>query len=190
MHSPSSNPPRLHHHPSPSFPTLRHLQHFLLSRLPALPDPLSRPPSNSSHRRSLDFRPRSFLLPSLPLSHSLALSQIISRSVGLTPQSLLESSTSPTLSIGSFILLTHHLSSTPFIRPYSLASSSTLLSRMTPLLMLAFASGTKEVGEDEALFWAWWCVEGAVREGEEIDERVVFTLVEVRRLPSSARGSH
>lgn len=35
------------------------------------------------------------------------------------------------------------------------------------------------LSEDESLFWTWWCVQGAVREGEEIDESVLFTLVEV-----------
>lgn len=39
--------------------------------------------------------------------------------------------------------------------------------------------GRGEIGKDEALFWIWWCVEGGLKEGEELEEGLVFSLVEV-----------
>lgn len=58
------------------------------------------------------------------------------------------------------------------------------LSGMTlHLLMSAFGAGepgeTIKLGEDEALFWTWWCAQGAVRKGEELEGSVLFALVEV-----------
>lgn len=40
--------------------------------------------------------------------------------------------------------------------------------------------GRVEIGKDEALFWIWWCVEGGKKEGEELEEGLLFSLVEVR----------
>lgn len=60
--------------------------------------------------------------------------------------------------------------------------------------MTAFGAGDPgegaKVGEDEALFWTWWCVQGATREGEDLDESILFTLVEVSaHTRSSSHGS-
>lgn len=61
--------------------------------------------------------------------------------------------------------------------------------------MSAFGAGEPDeaikLGEDEALFWAWWCVQGAVREGEDLDESALFTMVEVRSdlLPSGGANA-
>lgn len=48
--------------------------------------------------------------------------------------------------------------------------------------MIAFGADGQSMrqGEDEALFWCWWCVENAFREGEFIVEEILFTLIEVR----------
>ncbi|ORY74736.1 hypothetical protein BCR35DRAFT_306523 [Leucosporidium creatinivorum] len=93
-------------------------------------------------------------------------------------------STDPISSLGAFILLTHVLASSSNLRPSILGdNSSVLFSKTLRLLMSAFGAGepgeTIKVSEDEALFWAWWCVQGAVREGEELDESVLFSLVEL-----------
>jgi hypothetical protein len=87
-------------------------------------------------------------------------------------------------SLGAFILLAHDLASSPNLRPSTLGdNSSVLISKTLRLLMSAFGVGdpdeTIKLGEDEALFWSWWCVQGAVKEGEELDESLFFALVEV-----------
>lgn len=50
--------------------------------------------------------------------------------------------------------------------------------------MVAFGRGEEgverdRVGEDEALFWCWWCIQNATKDGEFIDEEIIFTLIEV-----------
>lgn len=114
--------------------------------------------------------------------------------LGLVPKSLLARSTqysrsqssgtsldSASTSLGSFSLLAHHLFANSNIRPSSLSeSSSALLSATLPLLMISFAGeGGTRLGIDESLFWVWWCVEGALREGEEMEDGILFPLVEV-----------
>lgn len=101
-----------------------------------------------------------------------------------------------TSSLGAFIILAHDLATLPNLRPTTLRdNSSVLISKTLRLLMSALGAGepgeTIKLGEDEALFWTWWCVQGAVREGEELEESVLFTLVEVRpsRLLSMREGS-
>lgn len=114
--------------------------------------------------------------------------------LGLDPKCLLAQATqysklqpdttsliSASTSLGSFTLLAHHLFSESNIRPSSLSdSSSALLSATLPLLMMSLTGeGGKRLGIDEGLFWVWWCVEGALREGEEMEDGNIFSLIEV-----------
>ena len=120
--------------------------------------------------------------------------QVTSQSLNLDTQKLcslsLPASTRTSAITGAFSLLTHLLSASPNLTPshlYSTTSSSSisdLLSRMLPNLIAAFTvegnsgTGTK-VGEDEALFFVWWCVQDELKGGGEIEDGILFTLVEV-----------
>ncbi|SCZ97603.1 BZ3500_MvSof-1268-A1-R1_Chr4-3g07288 [Microbotryum saponariae] len=62
---------------------------------------------------------------------------------------------------------------------------SRLLRKTLGLLIGIAREGSSGQGRvDEALFWLWWCVQGAAQEGEVVDEEVVFPLVEVRPITS------
>lgn len=107
----------------------------------------------------------------------------------LARRALFEKATSAATStyetLGAFVLLAHDLSSSHNIRPSTFGMNvSRLLSSTLNLLRNAFLGGLGgsniTIGEDESLFWVWWCIEaGAVKEGEELEEQILFTLVEV-----------
>jgi hypothetical protein len=94
-----------------------------------------------------------------------------------------------TYSIGSFILLVHLIESNQDLHPSSLAGKtpSELLSSTLPLLMVSFVGagteqGKSQVGQDEALFWVWWCVRGGagpLREAVALDEGILYPLIDV-----------
>lgn len=119
---------------------------------------------------------------------SLPLPQKTSNALSLTPKILFANSTSTTPSIGSFHLLCHFLHLQPSLHPLTLSpstSSSELLSSSLPLLFLALSSLTEgnnaRIGQDETLFWCWWCLQWGLKTGgENIEEGLLFTLVEVR----------
>ncbi|SGY73661.1 BQ5605_C005g03311 [Microbotryum silenes-dioicae] len=57
---------------------------------------------------------------------------------------------------------------------------SRLLRKTLGLLIGIAREGSSGQGRvDEALFWLWWCVQGAAQEGEVVDEEVFFPLVEI-----------
>ncbi|GAA5845335.1 hypothetical protein JCM11251_007998 [Rhodosporidiobolus azoricus] len=88
--------------------------------------------------------------------------------------------------IGAFVLLVHHLAlstssaSPPYSSPLS-ETPSELVSQTLGVLKMPFDSAMNRVGEDERLWWMWWCVERQVAEGkgEGLEEEVLFPLVEL-----------
>ncbi|KAI5481537.1 hypothetical protein MNV49_004294 [Pseudohyphozyma bogoriensis] len=81
-------------------------------------------------------------------------------------------------SLGAFIVLSHLLASNPST---SLGTPpSEVLSQITPTLFATLGpGGSSGVRDDEALFWAWWCVESTIERDGEVEDGGAFTLVEL-----------
>ncbi|GAA6030969.1 hypothetical protein JCM8097_008961 [Rhodosporidiobolus ruineniae] len=95
----------------------------------------------------------------------------------------------PHTAIGSLVLLAHHLAAHPSTPVSALShpdravrSPGELLRKTFRVLKMSFDNGgMTRMGEDEMLFWMWWCVEKQVEEGqgEGFEDEVLFPLVEI-----------
>lgn len=121
--------------------------------------------------------------------------QSVARSLSLDPQTLLSYCSPTTISqpavlepahssTSAFLLLTHSIFHLPHLRASFLGNhSSTELLRMnlgSIMIALGGAEGRGgRGGEDETLFWCWWCIQNAIKDGEFISEEMLFTLIKV-----------
>ncbi|GAA5919491.1 hypothetical protein JCM1841_002233 [Sporobolomyces salmonicolor] len=97
---------------------------------------------------------------------------------------MLRGSCPPPQNTGSFVLLVHYLALHPSTKSTDFADSSPndLLSVTMGLIRAPFEGEVAgQLGEDEMLFWMWWCVDRQLQltPEEGIEERVLFPLVEI-----------
>ncbi|BGP19383.1 hypothetical protein JCM10213_000620 [Rhodosporidiobolus nylandii] len=124
---------------------------------------------------------------SAPVDGVWAVTEPLLDPLGFTPPHLFSLSTSrlaaPHQRIGAFVLLSHLLSSRPSPALSNLSTSrdfSELLRSTLGVLKMPLDNPMLRLGEDEALFWAWWCVERGIEEGKGgLEDEVLFPLIEI-----------
>ncbi|GAA5900067.1 hypothetical protein JCM5296_002046 [Sporobolomyces johnsonii] len=97
---------------------------------------------------------------------------------------ILRGSRPPAQKTGSFVLLVHYLALYPGTKStdFGDASPNDLLSTTMGLIRAPFQGEVAvQLGEDETLFWMWWCVEKQLQLtlDEGVEETVLFPLVEI-----------
>ncbi|GAA5960256.1 hypothetical protein JCM21900_002442 [Sporobolomyces salmonicolor] len=113
--------------------------------------------------------------------------QRICQSLNYDLSHMLRGGCPPPQNTGSFVLLVHYLALDnldPSTKSIDFADSSPndLLSATMGLIRAPFQGEVAgQLGEDEILFWMWWCVDRQLQltPEEGIEERVLFPLVEI-----------